>query len=67
MLHPGAEGGSTREEVFARGDSGLKLLYRRYPRSNAESRCLVPALFAMLRDCASLKGKRHVKAASTMV
>lgn len=55
MLHPGAEGGPTREEVFARGDSGLKLLYLRYPRSNAESRCLVPALFAMLRDCASLK------------
>lgn len=51
MLHPGAP---PREEVFSQGD-GLKFLYLRYPRSNADSRHVVPALFEMLRDCACLR------------
>lgn len=55
MLHPADGDGPTREQEFARGDSGLKLLYLRYPRSNADSRFIVPAMFTMLRDCASLK------------
>lgn len=54
MLHPADGDGPTREQEFARGD-GLKLLYLRYPRSNADSRFIVPAMFTMLRDCASLK------------
>lgn len=55
MLHPADGDGPTREQEFARGDSGLKLLYLRYPRSNADSRFIVPAMFTMLRDCARLK------------
>jgi hypothetical protein len=55
MLHPADGDGPTREQEFARGGSGLKLLYLRYPRSNADSRFIVPAMFTMLRDCASLQ------------
>lgn len=55
MLHPADGDGPTREQTFARGDSGLRLLYVRYPRSNADSRFIVPAMFTMLRDSASLK------------
>lgn len=53
MLHPSDGDGPTREQEFAPGD-GLKLLYLRYPRSNADSRHIVPAMFTMLRDSASL-------------
>lgn len=54
MLHPGAKGAAPREQTFAEG-AGLKLLYLRYPRSNADSRWVVPELFAMLRDSACLR------------
>lgn len=54
MLHPADGDGPTREQAFTR-DGALKLLYLRYPRSNADSRFIVPALFTMLRDCASLQ------------
>ena len=54
MLHPGDGDGPTREQSFTSGGA-LKLLYLRYPRSNADSRFIVPAMFTMLRDCASLR------------
>lgn len=54
MLHPADGDGPTREQAFTSGGA-LKLLYLRYPRSNADSRFIVPALFTMLRDCASLR------------
>lgn len=53
MLRPGAHGAPPQEEVMAQGD-GLKLLYVRYPRSNADSAHIVPAIADMLRDCVSL-------------
>jgi hypothetical protein len=54
MLHPSDGDAPTREQAFTR-QGALKLLYLRYPRSNADSRHIVPAMFTMLRDCASLK------------
>lgn len=54
MLHPADGDGPTREQAFTSGGA-LKMLYLRYPRSNADSRFIVPAMFTMLRDCASLK------------
>lgn len=54
MLHPADGDGPTREQAYTRAGA-LKLLYLRYPRSNADSRYIVPALFTMLRDCASLQ------------
>ena len=54
MLHPSDGDGPTREQAFTRGGA-LKLLYLRYPRSNADSQHIVPAMFTMLRDCASLR------------
>ncbi len=52
MLHP-AEG-ATREQLYQSGD-GLKLVYLRYPRSNAASAHIVPAMFRMLHGSASLR------------
>lgn len=54
MLHPADGDAPTREQALTR-EGALKLLYLRYPRSNADSRFIVPAMFTMLRDCASLK------------
>ncbi|MCC2657734.1 MAG: hypothetical protein K0Q76_2842 [Panacagrimonas sp.] len=54
MLHPADGDGPTREQAFTRRGA-LKLLYLRYPRSNADSQHIVPAMFTMLRDCASLQ------------
>ena len=54
VLQPGWNGEAPLEQTLAKGD-GLKLLYVRYPRSNAASQHIVPALFAMLRDCKSLR------------
>ena len=54
MLHPADGDGPTREQAFTKGGP-LKLLYLRYPRSNADSGFIVPAMFTMLRDCVSLK------------
>lgn len=52
MLHP--EEGATREQLYQQGD-GLKLVYLRYPRSNAASPQIVPAMFRMLQHSASLR------------
>lgn len=54
MLHPADGDGPTREQAFTNRGL-LKLLYLRYPRSNADSAHIVPAMFTMLRDCASLR------------
>jgi hypothetical protein len=54
MLHPSDGDAPTREQAFTRSGA-LKLLYLRYPRSNGDSRDIVPAMFTMLRDCASLR------------
>ncbi len=52
MLHPEGEG--AREQVYQSGD-GLKLVYVRYPRSNAASEHIVPAMFRMLHGSPSLR------------
>lgn len=55
MLHaPETEDGAVREQEYGRGD-GMKVLYLRYPRSNADSRHIVPAMFSMLRDSTHLR------------
>lgn len=52
MLHP--QEPQTREQVFQSGD-GLKLVYVRYPRSNAASEHIVAAMFRMLHHSPSLR------------
>ena len=52
MLHPGEN--ETREQLHQSGD-GLKLVYLRYPRSNAASPHIVPAMFRMLHGSPSLR------------
>ena len=52
MLHPGE--GETREQLYQSGE-GLKLVYVRYPRSNAASPHIVPAMFRMLHGSPSLR------------
>ncbi|TDU31061.1 hypothetical protein DFR24_0419 [Panacagrimonas perspica] len=55
MLHaPQTAGGPLREQEFGRGD-GMKVLYLRYPRSNADSRHIVPTMFSMLTDSTHLR------------
>ncbi len=55
MLHAPESGQPMREQEFALGN-GLKVLYLRYPRSNADSPHIVPAMFSMLRDSTTLAG-----------
>jgi hypothetical protein len=54
MVKPGWQGEPPQEVEYARGD-GLKLLYVRYPRSNAASRHIVGPLFEMLHGSPSLR------------
>jgi len=55
MLKPGAKGEAPQEQVYANGN-GLKLLYVKYPRSNAASRHINEPLFEMLHNSPSLRG-----------
>lgn len=54
MLKPGWQGEPPQETEYARGD-GLKLLYVRYPRSNAASQHIIAPLFEMLHRSPSLR------------
>lgn len=54
MLKPGFKGEAPQEQVYANGD-GLKLLYVKYPRSNAASRHINEPLFEMLHGSPSLR------------
>lgn len=54
MLKPGWNGEAPQEQTYAQGD-GLKLLYVRYPRSNAASQHIGQPLFEMLHQSASLR------------
>ena len=55
MLKPGFHGEAPQEQEFSRGD-GLKLLYVKYPRSNAASRHINEPMFEMLHQSPSLRG-----------
>ena len=54
MLKPGWSGEPPQEREYASG-FGLKLLYVRYPRSNAASCHINAPLFVMLHNCRSLR------------
>ena len=54
MLKPGWNGEPPQEQQYASG-FGLKLLYVRYPRSNAASCEINAPLFTMLHQCRSLR------------
>ena len=54
MLRPGWKGEAPQEQTFAEGD-GLKLLYVRYPRSNADSKHIIGPLFDLLHGSPSLR------------
>lgn len=54
MLHPGGAGQPTREEHRASGD-GLRVVYARYPRSNAASEHINEPLFHLLHNSATLR------------
>lgn len=54
MLHPGDGDGPTREQVYNQAD-GLRLVYVRYPRSNAASELVVEPLFRMLQRSPTLR------------
>lgn len=54
-LKPGWKGEPPQEQTLASG-AGLKLLYVRYPRSNAASRHIIGPLFEMLHRSPSLRG-----------
>jgi len=54
MLKPGFKGEAPQEQEYASGD-GLKLLYVKYPRSNAASRHINEPMFEMLHRSPSLR------------
>lgn len=54
MLHPGEDGGPSREQVYNEAD-GLKVVYVRYPRSNASSEFINKPLFELLHNSPSLR------------
>lgn len=54
MLRPGWNGEPPQEDTYAQGD-GLKLLYVRYPRSNAASQHIHQPMFDMLHRSATLR------------
>jgi len=54
MLKPGFKGEAPQEQMYATGD-GLKMLYVKYPRSNAASRHINEPLFEMLHSSPSLR------------
>ncbi len=54
MLKPGFKDEAPQEQEYARGD-GLKLLYVKYPRSNAASRHINEPMFEMLHKSPSLR------------
>ncbi|HEY1058517.1 MAG TPA: hypothetical protein VGE55_07290 [Limnobacter sp.] len=54
MLSPGAPGEPSQEKLYAQG-AGFKLVYARYPRSNADSAHVVPALFDLLHNSVTLR------------
>lgn len=54
MLKPGWNGEPPQEQEYAKGD-GLKLLYVRYPRSNAASQHINRPMFDMLHNSQSLR------------
>lgn len=54
MLKPGLNGAAPQEEEYSKGD-GLKLLYVKYPRSNAASRHINGPMFEMLHRSSSLR------------
>jgi hypothetical protein len=54
MLKPGWNGEPPQEQIYAQGD-GLKLLYLRYPRSNAASQYINQPMFDMLHQSPSLR------------
>lgn len=55
MLKPGFKGESPQEQEYSRGD-GLKILYVKYPRSNAATRHINAPMFDMLHGSPSLRG-----------
>ncbi|MEQ1440310.1 hypothetical protein AAG565_13200 [Fontimonas sp. SYSU GA230001] len=55
MLRPGWQNEPPQEIEYARGD-GFKLLYVRYPRSNAAARHILGPLFEMLHRSTALRG-----------
>lgn len=54
VLKPGFKGEAPQEQIYARGDA-LKLVYVKYPRSNAASRHINEPLFEMLHNSPSLR------------
>lgn len=54
MLKPGWQGEPPQEQEYAKGD-GLKLLYVRYPRSNASSEHINQPMFDLLHGSRSLR------------
>ena len=64
MLKPGWNGEPPQEQPYAQGD-GLKLMYVRYPRSNAASRHINAPMFEMLHRSPSLR--RWVEAGHKLV
>lgn len=54
MLKPGFHGEPPQEQEYANGD-GLKVLYVKYPRSNAASRHINEPMFEMLHQSPSLR------------
>lgn len=55
VMLTGGEGEPPQEQVISNGDSGLKLLYAHYPRSNASSEQILDPLFHMLHGSDSLR------------
>lgn len=54
MLQPGENGGVTRETVHSQGD-GLRVVYAKYPRSNARSETIAEPFFNLLHNSATLR------------
>lgn len=55
LLKPGFKGEAPQEQEYSRGD-GLKILYVKYPRSNAATRHINAPMFDMLHGSPSLRG-----------
>lgn len=54
MLTPGEPGSASREEMFCQG-AGFKLVYAKYPRSNAASEHIAKPLFDLLHNSETLR------------